>query len=756
MPTDNRKVPSRDEARSNALPRIVSYAQDYLRKGFSPIPVELRGKAGIGRWDKLAINNENVAHHFGQHQNIGLLLGERSGGLTDVDLDCVEAISAAPAFLPSTSMISGRKTKPSSHWFYRSTLHTSAGVASIQYKDLDGSVLCELRIGGGAAAAQTVVPPSTHPSGERIVWYKEGSPADVEDDVLRSAVVKCASASLLAKHWPTEGGRHHAALALDGFLTRANWSAEDRQHFIEIVATIAGDDDPRDRKRTSQRTEAKLKQGGKISGLPKMIEHFGEDLVRRLAQWIEYPGWDTEEPLERMNAEYAVVMDGGKTRILRFDPQIQTRGDGRVVHRRLVPDFLTFGDFYNYHLDEQAWTVDKAGNKKTVSLGVWWARHPKRRKYAGVTFRPNAEEVIDGRLNLWRGWGVPPAQGDWSLLKEHIEQILASRDKEAAAYIENWLAWAVQNPADRAQVALVFKGGRGTGKGTLGNAMCHLFGQHATHISSAEHVSGRFNAHLRDAVFLFADEAYWPGDKAGEGALKRLITEPTLFIEAKGRDGVTVPNMLHVMMASNEKWVVPAGEHERRYAVFQVSEEKRQDQCWFEPIYKQLEDGGYAAMLHDLLHRELGEWHPRQIPMTDALREQQLQSLEPLDAWLVELFEEGQLPEGEGVTHADIALSHSRPDLEGRNPKTGLYDVARERYPKLRHLDDQVLAAHLKRWGCKPWRNNQARGWRFPPLAECRRRWEEKYPGWPWQHPDLTEWQSHNVSPLFDGPRPPY
>lgn len=236
---------------------------------------------------------------------------------------------------------------------------------------------------------------------------------------------------------------------------------------------------------------------------------------------------------------------------------------------------------------------------------------------------------MGGRLNLWRGFGVEPAPGDWSLMQRHIKEVLAAGDEEASAYVENWLAWAVQQPAERAQVALVFKGGRGTGKGTLGNAMCHIFRQHATHISSVDHLAGRFNAHLRDAVLLFADEAYWPGDKGGEGTLKRLITEPTLFIEAKGRDGVTVPNMLHVLMASNEGWMVPAGEHERRYAVFQVSEAKRQDDDWFTPLYQQLEAGGYAAMLHDLMHHDLGDWHPRHIPMTEALREQQLQSLEP-------------------------------------------------------------------------------------------------------------------------------
>src|SRR5262249_25967003 len=163
---------------------------------------------------------------------------------------------------------------------------------------------------------------------------------------------------------------------------------------------------------------------------------------------------------------------------------------------------------------------------------------PERRTYRGLTFRPDLDDnMVGGKLNLWRGWGVQARKGDWSLMRQHIKEVIASGDEEADTYVMNWLTWAIQHPAERAQVALVLLGSRGTGRGPLGNAMCHIFGQHATHISSVAHLTGRFNGHMRDACFLFADEAYWPGDKQGEGAMKGLITEPTLFIEGKGKDG---------------------------------------------------------------------------------------------------------------------------------------------------------------------------------------------------------------------------
>ena len=84
-------------------------------------------------------------------------------------------------------------------------------------------------------------------------------------------------------------------------------------------------------------------------------------------------------------------------------------------------------------------------------------------------------------------------------------------------------------------------------------------------ISNAKHLTGNFNGHLRDTVLLFADEAFFAGDRAHVGVLKALITEPTLTIEAKYANAVQMPNFVHLMMASNEEWVIPAGPEARRF-----------------------------------------------------------------------------------------------------------------------------------------------------------------------------------------------
>jgi hypothetical protein len=76
---------------------------------------------------------------------------------------------------------------------------------------------------------------------------------------------------------------------------------------------------------------------------------------------------------------------------------------------------------------------------------------------------PGAEEVIDRQLNMWRGFGVEAKPGAWPLMQAHIKTIIAAGDPDSLKYIINWLAWAVQNPGTRAEVALVLHGGKGTG-----------------------------------------------------------------------------------------------------------------------------------------------------------------------------------------------------------------------------------------------------------------------------------------------------
>jgi len=488
-----------------------------------------------------------------------------------------------------------------------------------------------------------------------------------------------------------------------------------------------------------------VEAGGTRAALEALIEAAPDQIEQPESKIADPTESDREEILAELNRDNAVVLDSARTMVLRFEEVSHEAGGERYTYR--LPTFLRFEDFRNFYLNRY---IDVGDDK--VSIGRSWLGHPDRRQYHGVVFVPAGEPIINGRLNLWRGWGVEPKRGDWPLLRQHMFEVLAARNDDVDRYNLNWLAWTVQHPAEQAEVALVFLGGIGTGKGTLGKAMCRIFGQHARHLSSPEHLTGRFNAHLRQCCFLFGDECYGPKDKSAEGTLKRLITEPTLQIEAKRRDIVEEPNRLHVMLASNNEWVIPAGAHERRYAVQEVADNHRQDANWFGPIYQEMRSGGLQAMLYDLLNYDLGDWHPRQIVRTPALAKQQEESLSPLDQWWLELLQTGVLEGASKVAPNEAISNHWEEEITetdgygGQRKRTvrreGLYDQARRISPKLKGVSDTALGLYLRdpQRGCTNAWVRRHRGWQFQPLNQCRERWEARFPETVWRDQETTKW----------------
>lgn len=307
---------------------------------------------------------------------------------------------------------------------------------------------------------------------------------------------------------------------------------------------------------------------------------------------------------------------------------------------------------------------------------------------------------------------MKPAPGDWSLMRQHIREVLAAGDEEADAYVVRWCAWAVQNPDKRAETALVLRSIQGTGKGALGNPLMRIFGQHAVHVSNSDHLTGRFNAHFRDASFVFADEAFWAGNKNAEGTLKRMITEPTLAIEAKFQNLIMVPNCLHVLVAANADW---GGRLARGRGA--ASSSSHRSIGWATAATSRRCSTRWRTAAARRCCTTCWRWNwatgtraisrgPRRWFGSSA------SAWTPLDKWVAGLVDNGILPRNAGglTPPPDVAVSRSKPDIDGRNYRDGLFDEARVRVPGLRNRSDDALADHLKkRLSCHPWQQQPAR-----------------------------------------------
>jgi hypothetical protein len=337
--------------------------------------------------------------------------------------------------------------------------------------------------------------------------------------------------------------------------------------------------------------------------------------------------------INALNAQYAVVNETGKAMVYERvrDPMI-----GRFVITR-----SRFEDFRKFYQNQPIEVTAADGTLRLTSVGDVWLYHPRRRQYLkGIVFDPT-NKVGPDYWNLWSGFGVEPRPGDWGLMRDHAHKIICRGNDEHYEYLLNTHARMFQMPSRPAEVAVVLRGKKGSGKGVLCVHLKIAWGQHGAHIYNSKHLVGNFNNHLRDCVMLFADEAFFAGDRQHESVLKGLITERDLPIEGKGMDVVFVPNMLHVYMSSNSDWVVPATHDERRYFVLDVLDNRIGDRPYFNALYTQMEQGGLAAMIYDLLRRDISNFDPRDVPKTAALADQHRRSLDSLDRWWLTVLERG-------------------------------------------------------------------------------------------------------------------
>ncbi len=430
---------------------------------------------------------------------------------------------------------------------------------------------------------------------------------------------------------------------------------------------------------------------------PKPLEY-----LRRQIEKARAAAADPE--VEELNGLHALVLIGDKAAVMKLSPE--------------GPTFMSVNAFRQWHGNRFV-----ARGKRTVTLAEHWLSSPARRQYEGLVFAPGRE--APGRYNLWRGFAVEPKPGDCSKFLAHLRDNVCRGDEELFRWAVGWFAEIFQHPDRKSGTSLAIRGKQGTGKTKVGEVVGSLLGDHYVAVADPRYVVGHFNAHLASCLLLHADEGFWAGDHAAEGKLKDLVTGDAHFIEFKGKEPIRVRNFVRLLVTGNPEWVVPAGMEERRFAVLDIGDARKEDHAYFAAIDDEIKGGGRAALLDHLLGFDLRSVNLRSIPRTAALLDQKLASLTPEQGWWLDVLGSGRLPGGDGA----------------KCPRAAMFDHyarrARDTGVKRRAIETR-LGIFLERNA--PGLRKLETDYEFPALKECRaafaRRiehdiaWDDPEAGW--------------------------
>ncbi len=425
-------------------------------------------------------------------------------------------------------------------------------------------------------------------------------------------------------------------------------------------------------------------------------------------------------PIEELNKEYAFVIAGGGSHILW--QTVGPKGEYRLehlgiqsFHQKLASQLITLSD----------------GRTKPISQ--MWMTAKERRSYDGICFMPGLQSP-PRFYNLWKGFTVKPADAGPQILSEkahkslemflsHAKENVCHNDLFLFKWLMGYFAHLIQKPWEKPLVALVLRGKKGVGKNALVDRIGHLLGVHYLLTSNRRYLIGNFNGFLENLLFFALDEAFWSGDKQAEGMLKDLITGKTHVIEHKGKEPYAVDNCTRICILGNEGWLVPASQDERRFAVYDVGDGKKQNRSYFQTMREGMEAGGYSLLLRYLLDFDLIGVDINAAPSTRGLMDQKISSLDPFLKWWLECLTEGR------IVDSDFGDDWTQ-EIERDRFRQAFVRYVRERHINKKLPEDRIMGRMLA--DCLPSLNSarrqegneRVRTYKFPSLEQARKEWE--------------------------------
>jgi len=226
------------------------------------------------------------------------------------------------------------------------------------------------------------------------------------------------------------------------------------------------------------------------------------------------------------------------------------------------------------------WKLNAKHQLERVNLVSHWRTNCAPRMVERMFFDPSKPPLLNGsNFNLFRGWScrpVPPADRSkpCPLIMELFLDVYCQGGQKLLNFFLDCLAYKFQRPGEKLGVCIVLRGGMGTGKSSFIEILREICGAHVMETSSIDRLTGRFNSHLADKMFLALNEAFFAGNHKDAAIIKSFISEDRMMLEPKFVNAQEMRVSCDLIMTTNAKWVVQAARENRRYLILDTSGRK--------------------------------------------------------------------------------------------------------------------------------------------------------------------------------------
>jgi len=287
------------------------------------------------------------------------------------------------------------------------------------------------------------------------------------------------------------------------------------------------------------------------------------------------------------------------------------------------------------HLHQFVWEsreAKQAGDKPKKGLQAAMlhnAKHPGCQVVSSERFDPSTTKLISYKndmtyLNAFRGFYVQPIKGDTRLFNNHMKLICPDSAEQEA--FTDYLAHIIQRPWERPTWSPVHVSvQQGLGRGLLNQLMSNILKGYVQTPTTSDLFESQFNGYLKNSLWVGIEETNVRTGKGVASTLKELITLNTTSINIKNRPVLSdYPVYSRFFFMTNDLDALPIDDSDRRFWVIGPSEAgyQKRRQTYYDKFARAVRDPSFQShVMYDLLHRDLKNFSPHNIPFRTSLKE---------------------------------------------------------------------------------------------------------------------------------------